>query len=179
MAHKKNQDELRIKFEDGSIRNIVLSGIDDWAQQFLEGETGLICGVGDLYVQTVGLIFAWKCNHGPDDELAEQFMTAAQLMIIQALSEKYAGYPAIDQENSEFFVYIPTTTGELVINASNVFEKMVFEGDSSFADKIYKVTSKGKKLSIDELREQLKSAIEEENYELAAKLRNKLSKRKK
>ena len=147
MAKKKNQDELRIEFEDGSSRNIILTGIDDWAQQFLESETGLICGLGDLYVQTVGLIFAWKCNHGPDDELAEQFMAAAQLMIIQSLSEKYAGYPAIDQANSEFFVYIPTADGELVINASNLFEKMVFEGDSSFADMIYKVTSKGTKLS--------------------------------
>jgi hypothetical protein len=179
MPKNKVQTELRIKFKDGEIRKIGLLGVNDGPRIFLEKETGLTCGPGDLYAQAVGLIFCWISNHGPDDESADSFRAAAMLLMAQALSEKYAGYMAEDTEHCEFLVYVPTTDGHLVIMINKLLNKILQDGDWSFTEEMFEVTILGKKLSTDELRGQLKSAIDEENYELAAKLRDKLNKRKK
>ena len=174
MAQKKAEPEVRIKFDDGTTRKIILTQVNEKPQKFLEKKTGLIYGHGDFYAQTIGILYSWICLHGPDDKFSQEVVEAAEMVIMRGLSEKTGGYAAIDDENGEFLVYVPSSKGEYVILISKLMDKIIREGEFSYADEVLRVTKVGKKISADELREQLKAALEVENYELAAKLRDRL-----
>jgi hypothetical protein len=178
MAQKKKQPQVRIKFEDGTIRKINFIEINDEAQKFLEEKTGLLYGRGDFYAQTIGVLYSWICKNGPDDEFSDEVLEAAELVILRGLSEMTGGYAAVDEENMELLVYSPDSQGHFVILTSNLIEKIIKDGEFSYANEIFSVNTMGKKVTVDELREELKVALKDENYELAAKLRDKLSKRK-
>lgn len=179
MAQKKQEPEVRIKFADGSTRKIILTEVNEKPQEFLEKKTGLIYGQGDFYSQTIGILYSWICKHGPDDKFSQEVVAAAEMVIMRGLSEMTGGYAALDDENEEFLVYVPSSKGDYVILISKLMDKIIKEGEFSYVDEVLSVTKVGKKISVDELREQLKAALEVENYELAAKLRDRLKKKKK
>lgn len=177
MAQKKKDSEVKIKFEDGRIRKIGFVEINEKPRQFLEQKTGLIYGRGDFYSQTVGVLYSWICKHGPDDMFSGDVLAAAEVVILRGLAEMTGGYVAVDKDNEEMMVYVPEAGAHYVIMTSTLMDKII-NGEWSYADEIFKVETMGKKLSVDELRAQLKAALESEDYELAAKLRDKLNKRK-
>ncbi len=168
-----------IEFEDGTRRNIDLFSVNyKNVKKFLEQQSGLKYGVGDFYPQTIGLISAWTACHSPNDTMADEFLGASQLIIAHGLAEKIGGYTAFtDDDNHELLVYSPNKKGHFVIMIEEMFTD-ILNGKYDYSEHIKNVKPSGGKITLDSLRTQLQKAVMEERYELAAILRDKITKKK-
>jgi hypothetical protein len=172
--------KTKIKFSNGDIveiKDIELKIAK--LKQYLQKRTGLIYGKGDPYTQTIGVIAAWTAIHSPEHKDSDDFMEAAVLVMLNGLAEKTGGFLVYAAKLEEAFVYVPAPSQNFVVRIQAGFYEMLSKNHWDYSNYIELVTTIGNKVTVDELREQLKIAIEKENYELAAKLRDKINMRNK
>jgi len=168
----------KIKFEDGTIKTIKMVVLDvSLPKNFLEEKTGLIYGRGDFYSQTIGILEAWKCCHSPDHEDTSDIIETASFIIAHGLEEKTGGYTVVTDDNvNELLVYVPNEKSPFIIAIDEMMPE-ILAGNYDYSSFIKSVKIVSGKPSVNDLREQLREAIDREDYELCAKLRNKISKK--
>lgn len=173
--------KTKIKLE-GEIRELELYIVDiDKVKTVLEEKTGLIYADGNFYSQTIGQLEAWKCNHSPDDPETSDVVLAATFVIAHGLAEMTGGYTAVTKDDDELvLVYTPNEKSPFVITIEPMMDE-VLAGNYNYSEFVKGIEIIGTKVALDvtldSLRMQLKDAIEAEDYELCAKLRDKITKK--
>jgi hypothetical protein len=145
---------------------------------YLEERTGLIYGKGDFYRQTVGMIYAWITFHPPQHEDTETFMSGAICILLCGIAEEAGGLLVYNADSGECFVYVAEESQHYIVRIEKGIHDMIIASNWDFSPYIEPVTTMGKKISTDHLNHQLKEALADEDFELAAQLRDKIKRRK-
>lgn len=150
----------------------------EMAREILEDLTGLIYGDGDFYSQTIGILEAWKCCHRPEDIRSKDVVQSATFVIADGLADKTGGQTILTiGEEERLFVLVDNVKEPFVIDINQMMPDVLSGEKYDYSDAIKKITLGGNKVDVDSLKEQLKQAIAAEDYELCAKLRDKLKKK--
>ena len=174
------QEQTKIKLEDGTVIPLQIVNLKtNKIKKFLEKHTGLRYGKGDYFAQTISMLETWKYAHGPDHELTEAVMSAAILVIGTGIAERTGGYTVFSEnETKDFLVFVPHPEGAHAFMMNDILEK-ILDGDYDYTENIVPVKIVGNKISLDDMRQELKEAQNKENYELAAILRDKINRKEK
>lgn len=170
------KETTRLKFEGDRVMTIVRCYFDyQKIKTFLEKHTGLIYGKGNFYSQTVGVLEAWKSCHSPEHELSLRVTCYAKYFIAYSMAKEKNGYTAYSEgSEKELVVYVPSKEGDYFIDIDELFENLL-AGEYDYDNSIWSVEKVANEITLVELEEELVDAVNSENYELAATLRDQIN----
>jgi hypothetical protein len=170
--------KTKIKFENGEIKTIIPLRLDiQSVKKYLQEQTGLIYGYGHLYYQSLGLFYAWINFHTPKDPSYGKVFYTTILAMTCGIAENEGGIIAVIEGSKEILVYVPHPSGyHYVYRFHNKFFDLWESHNWAYLHTMEMVKTIEGEFVIDDLNTRLKNALAEENFELAAKLRDEISK---
>jgi UvrB/uvrC motif len=173
--------KAKIKFSNGEVQTILPLQCDiSKIKKELEKKTGLIFGYGHLYYQTVGMLYAYMSFRTLEFTGSDEVIANVMYAMAYGLAENEGGIICYVENTSELLVYIPHVSGyHYIIRFQNKFVEMLETHNWIYVKAIELVETIEGMFPIEDLNLQLKKALETEDFELAAKLRDEISKKDK
>ena len=180
MTEKKNR--IRIKFDDGEIKTIrpVKANLRVLKKEFRQ-YTGVNCDLITVSYddQLIKALLKWLDKHGLYHPEARNLIVTVEGLIASEERIGREGFIAFAEEDHECLLVItPANDREYVWRISKMINDRIRGKRINFDKRIVVVTfldDEIKEENITDLRQQLGIAIDTEKYELAAKLRDKIS----
>jgi len=160
--------KLMLKFQDGKIRIIIIGGEYAAEKTFLEQASGIKFNSSPIALQLCDMIIMCDKKYCHDEVFLSKICNACALLFAQNFAEANKGYMAYFEYSNEPLVYIPSPHGHFIYQVDTNIYSQVGEEVTLISEN---------PTIVDTLTVQINQAIDSEDYERAAKLRDEITKR--
>ena len=168
-----SQKKVILKFDDGVVRTVRYAH-----RKVRMGELPDYNTFTSKFDDKLLRVIEWLANLKIEYRLSQDVISNATLAIGQIIAKESGGQVAITDDTEEYLVYVPNHLGHYVVLLDKFIQQIINDEDWDLSG-IVRVqtigTSTNKVSSKEKLSMQLAEAIENENYELAARLRDEVN----
>jgi len=171
----------KIKLSSGEVITIIPFRMNiQKIKKQLEQSTGLKFGYGHLYYQAIGMLNAYVSFRTLNYRGSEKVIANIMHIMAYGLGEMEGGIVCLDRYSKELLVYVPHPSRyHYIIRFQNWFQDMIKTSNWNYMKTTEIVETVEGTFAINDLNRRLKNALKEEDYEMAAKLRDEISKKDK